>query len=115
MTPITPDQAAIKLEGYPPELLENFSEFHANKDPEKLDELVLGLLTFLMPEPPQTPLTEYSDDTLLREDLGVDSITISEVVFLIEDLFEISISNEDLMKIETLGDLRGYLRGRLGA
>ncbi|MCC5835266.1 MAG: acyl carrier protein [Opitutales bacterium] len=107
---LPPDVAAEKLDGYPPEILEAYQAFHTQRDPADLDRVVFGLIGFLMPEPAEQPLEKMEDSTRLREDLQIDSITIAEAVFLIEELFDISIRNEDLMKIETIGNLRGHLR-----
>lgn len=107
---LSPDVAAEKLEGYPPEILQAYQSFHASRNPDDLDSVVFGLIGFLMPEPAEKPLHEMEDSTRLREDLQIDSITIAEAVFLIEELFDISIRNEDLMQIESIGDLRRHLR-----
>lgn len=107
---LSPDVAAEKLEGYPPEILDAYHAFHERREPADLDRVVFGLIGFLMPVPAEQPLAQMDDSTRLREDLQIDSITIAEAVFLIEELFDISIRNEDLMKIETIGDLRNHLR-----
>ena len=60
-------------------------------DPEKLD--------------PQAPL-----DTL-----GIDSLSFIEFMFKIEEEFGVTVSDEDLKSIKTLGDLERHLAAGLPA
>jgi len=43
------------------------------------------------------------------DDLGIDSMTMIEIVMMAEECLEIQIDNQDLMKIATIGDLNAYL------
>lgn len=110
MPMLSPDVATEKLEGYPPEILDVYQAFYERRNPADLDGVVLRLIGFLMPKATEQPLERMDDATRLREDLQIDSITIAEAVFLIEELFDISIRNEDLVRIKTIGDLRNHLR-----
>lgn len=51
----------------------------------------------------------------LRDDLGLDSLAMIELLFRIEETFDLEIPNEDLLKLNTVGDVTGYIEGRLGA
>jgi acyl carrier protein len=55
----------------------------------------------------------YPDDTL-REDLGLDSLAMIELLFKIEEAFDLEIPNDDLSKINTVGDVVSYVETRLG-
>src|SRR5262245_24447928 len=50
----------------------------------------------------------------LREDLGLDSLAMIELLFRIEETFDLEIPNEDLLKLNTVGDVTGYIEARLG-
>ncbi|MCD8481632.1 MAG: phosphopantetheine-binding protein [Verrucomicrobia bacterium] len=110
---IAPEIAAEKLDGYPVEIIEAYRKFYQSEDPRHLDDVLFGLLMFLLAEPPVVHLSTLPDTAKLREDVGVDSITITEVIFLVEDLFEITVPNEDLEHITTIGDLRSYMRTKI--
>jgi acyl carrier protein len=57
---------------------------------------------------------ELSDQTNFIQDVGLDSLAISEFVFFFEDIFQISISNEELLSMNTLGELKAYISTKLG-
>ena len=58
--------------------------------------------------------SELSNETNFIEDLGLDSLAISEFVFFFEDFFRIRISNEELLSMKTFGELKTFLSGKLG-
>jgi len=90
-----------------------FETFQATGDPAQLDQIVLAILTDFIPRPPARPLAELPGSTLLMTDLGFDSLAITEVVFFAEDLFGISIKNEEIVQVRTLDDLHGFIRRKV--
>ncbi len=50
----------------------------------------------------------------LRNDLGLDSLAMIELLFKIEEAFDLEIPNEDLSQITTVGDVVAYVERRLG-
>ena len=54
-------------------------------------------------------VSEVTPEATFREDLGADSLDLFEVVMGIEEEFGISIVNEDLEKIQTVGDALAYI------
>ena len=53
-------------------------------------------------------------DDDLRNDLGVDSLDLIELVFKIEETFDLEIPNAELPGINTVGDVITYVERRLG-
>ena len=49
--------------------------------------------------------TDYAEDLGIMSDLGVDSLQVSEIIFEIEDRFEIKIAEEEARTLRTVGDL----------
>ena len=45
-----------------------------------------------------------NEDTVLYEDLGVDSLDLFQIVMAIEEQFEIEVSEEEAQSIVTVGD-----------
>jgi acyl carrier protein len=109
----TPEE---KLGRLPPGALENYRKFMEKGDEEALTGLVIDVLNYYLPKGAiaRTNLA-WPEDARLVEDLGFDSLATIETVFFIEDLFQISIANDEIMKVRTVGDLRRFLRGKIGA
>jgi acyl carrier protein len=49
----------------------------------------------------------------LREDLGLDSLAMIELLFKIEEHFDLEIPNEDLSRVTTVADVTAYVEGKL--
>lgn len=58
---------------------------------------------------PSTITKEYS----LRDDLGLDSMATIELLFKIEETFELQIPDQDLQHLSTVGDVIRYVEERL--
>lgn len=50
----------------------------------------------------------------LREDLGLDSLAMIELLFKIEEHFDLEIPNEDLSRITSVADVTAYVEEKLG-
>jgi acyl carrier protein len=50
----------------------------------------------------------------LREDLGLNSLDAIELMFKVEEEFDLEIPDADLQRLRTVGDLVAYLEERLG-
>ena len=92
-----------------------YAAFRSRGDTAQLDPLLFAILESYLPRPPEKPLADYPGETLLIDDLGFDSLSITEVVFFAEDLFDISISNAELVQIRTLDELRRFIRQKIAA
>ncbi len=92
-----------------------FDRFKAGGDPATLDPVLLAILRDFIPRPPARPLAELPGSTRLIDDLGFDSLAITEVVFFAEDLFGINITNEEIIQVRTLDDLRGFILRKISA
>ena len=110
---ISSSEIREKLAGYPESVLQNYEAFKDSGDTDCLHKFVIGLIRFLQDASEEAGEEDLSDDSRLREDLGIDSITIAEVVFLLEEIFEIEISNQELMDITTVGQLRQFVHSKL--
>ncbi len=57
---------------------------------------------------------EVSEDSVLTDDLGLTSLDLISIVGDVEDSFGISVEDEAMESIETVGDVLDYIEGRLG-
>lgn len=103
------------LTGFPQSVVEAYLGFADTADVARLDEVVLGVLQFYLAKPPPAPLPSMPGGTRLVADLGCDSLTMIDVMFLAENLLEIKLADDELAKIETLDELRAHFRRRMSA
>lgn len=76
-----------------------------------------GMLAIIIPgiferfvEPELRPrLAGDSDDLRVIEDLGLDSLTMMEIVMLVEEVTRTRIENEELRGLTTIGDIKAFV------
>ena len=56
---------------------------------------------------------EMTRDTRLIADLDMSSLDVVDVVLAFEETYEISIPDEDLRDLRTIGDIADYLESRV--
>ncbi|MCR4254229.1 phosphopantetheine-binding protein [Streptococcus uberis] len=76
------------------------------------EDLLKRLEEIIKVQDPEKALL-ISEKTSLKDDLGVDSIELMEFVINVEDAFSISIPDEDVETLMTIGDLIDYLQKKL--
>lgn len=93
----------------------SYRAYRATGSVDALDPLILGILESFLPRKSSRSLADVPGDTRLMEDLGFDSLAITEIVFFTEDLFGIRIENTELLSVRTLDDLRAFIRCKVAA
>jgi acyl carrier protein len=88
-------------------------KFRLNKDVDQIEPIVLGIIDRHL-EPEQKDIFKKADDSLkLYDDLGLDSLTMLEIVMLVEQTLQVSIDNEELRDLRTIGDVKQYLNAKV--
>lgn len=109
------DPATSALEGFPEVTRAAYQRFCTTRAEADAQETVRTALSFLLSRPePHTDLLSLPPETRLREDLEADSLALAELVFLVENLFGVAISEVDLRGVETLGDLEALVKRKVG-
>jgi acyl carrier protein len=111
--PVTATEREDRIKHLPAEARAAFQRFQADGNPAALDPVIFAILEDFIPNPPARPLPELPGTTQLIGDLGFDSLAITEVVFFTEDLFGITISNDEIIQVQTLGDLRSFIHRKV--
>ena len=110
-----PDAADTLVNHFPPEVRDAFGRFRTGRSPTDADIVVLAVVSDHQPNSKRTAASALKDSNGLVEDLGFDSIAITEMVFFLEDLFHVRIGNDEILRVRTVGDLRAFIREKLAA
>jgi acyl carrier protein len=111
----TPDAATTLVKHFPAEVRDAFVRFRERRSPADADIVVLAVVLDHQPDKKLRGSTPPTDDKSLVEDLGFDSIAIAEMVFFLEDLFQVRIGNAEILRVRSVGDLRAFIREKLAA
>jgi 3-hydroxyacyl-[acyl-carrier-protein] dehydratase len=84
-------------------------EFRRTRDVTRVPEIVRGIMERYVDRSLRAKLAAPSDQLRLVEDLGLDSLSLIEIVLMIEDVFKISIDNDELSQAKTWADVRGLV------
>ncbi|MDH4086237.1 MAG: acyl carrier protein [Nitrospira sp.] len=77
-------------------------------DPAVTAKIIQALASYLKRDP--ASITEAHH---LRDDLGLDSVAIIELLFEIEERFKLQIPDQDLPGLSTVGTVAAYVQQRL--
>ena len=73
-------------------------------------QIIEALAAYLKRDP-----SSITESHHLRDDLGLDSVAVIELLFEIEDRFKIQIPDQDLAGLSTVGTVATYVQRRLAA
>ena len=93
-----------------PATVEAALEYRKSGDVSKLPAVIFGIVERYV-DPSLRPRFSAGgvEDLRVVEDLGLDSLTIMEVVMLVEEVVLVTISNNDLRELRTLGDIKTFV------
>jgi acyl carrier protein len=72
-------------------------------------------LARILEEIAQVDRAEVVPNKRLREDLGLDSLTLIDVAVASEDAFGVPVPDEDLERFQTVRDIIDYVQGAMVA
>lgn len=106
-----PPAVATLLRHFPESVREAYVRLKTTGDGAAADTLVLAILADYMPD----KRAAVTDAAELIAHLGFDSVAIAEMVFFIEDLLQVNVSNAEILRVRTVGELRAFVREKLAA
>src|ERR1017187_5658784 len=110
--PFAPDDDALlreSLKRCSASTFEAASQFRKTKNTEHLPAIILGIVERFVEPDLRAKLRDPDDDLRLIEDLGIDSLTMMEIVILVEEVLQMSINNEELRHLRTIGDVKQFI------
>lgn len=109
----SPDEIRSELVGFPAMTVEAALRFRETRLASDLDTVIVGTIALYDPKSCK-PFDVLSPDTRLREELGLDSLTLIEMAFKFDEMLGIAIESREVEQIKTLGELRDFLSAKLG-
>ncbi|MFA6959284.1 MAG: phosphopantetheine-binding protein [Opitutaceae bacterium] len=83
--------------------------YRRSADPKYIPAIIIGIIERFV-EPELRPrLAVDCDDLRVIEDLGLDSLTMMEIVMLVEEITQTKIENEELRGLVTIGDIKTFV------
>jgi acyl carrier protein len=79
----------------------------------KKGDVVIGIIERFV-EPERRGKLENAPDTLVvAEELGLDSLTMVEVVLAVEDATGATVGDDEVQKLRTLGDIKNFIKSKV--
>jgi acyl carrier protein len=105
------DEATLResLKRCSPSTFEAAVQFRKTANPEHVPAVVIGVIERFVEPDLRMKLKDADDDLRLIEDLGIDSLTMMEIVILVEDVLQMTINNEELRNLRTVGDVKTFI------
>ena len=113
-TAVGPRRVERSQSSAPPLMPESDSSSAAALRSKSDDELVTELAALIRKCVPEAGTADIQIDSLLIDDLGIDSLGAYELIMEAEDLFEIEISDSQVEGIKTVRDLIAIVRASDG-
>ena len=109
----TPEQIKADLLGFAPPCVDAALRYHANGGADALLEMLPWMIAFHLPPGAAKPPAVLPDEFRLNQDLGLDSLALTEMAFKLDDLFGIPIETREMAGVQTVGDLKSFLMRKL--
>jgi len=115
--PLTPkpfapdDESALReaLKRCSPSTFEAAVQFRKTGNADHMPAVVIGVIERFVEPDLRAKLKDADDDLRLIEDLGIDSLTMMEIVILVEDVLQLTINNDELRNLRTVGDVKTFI------
>lgn len=114
--PFTPEQEEKLRESFKRNSIDTLNSiltFRREGDTSVVLVAVNGIIERYLPAGQACVLAEKDNSVRLVEDLGIDSLTMLEIVMSIEEALDFRIEDSDARNIRTLGDVRSYVDDRI--
>ena len=109
------DDAALReaLKRCSPATYQAARRYRNTGDTTQLPAIVLGVVERYLERDLRPKLRRPASDLLLADDLGIDSLTMMEIVMLAEEVLQITITSEELVRLRTLDDAQRFIAAKV--
>lgn len=96
-----------------PDTLEAALKYRSTGDVSLVPVVVLGIVERFLDPDVVGNLRSGDDSVRFMDDLGMDSLTMIEAIMMVEESLGVSIKNEELLDLRTIGDLKSFIRDKI--
>ena len=107
------DDIRTELRGFPASAVEAVLALRGDFSADRLRAALLGVLEFYLPKSAARSLAGVPDTTRLSEDMGVDSLSLAEAAFKLDELLTVPIETHETAQVKTVGELHMLLCRKL--
>jgi acyl carrier protein len=109
------DEAQLRdaLKRCSPSTFEAACQFRQTGNVQHVPVIIFGVIEHYVESKLRPRLKEPADHLRLVEDLAIDSLTLMEIVMLAEDVLQITIDNDELPPLRTLGEVRVFMEAKI--
>jgi len=87
--------------------------FRQDGDPRRVTLILAGILQRYVDREYEERLAAPIEELRLREDLGLDSLSLMEIAIVLEDVFQVTLGHSEIRTFLTLGEARRALEAKL--
>ena len=102
-----------ELRGFPASAVTAVLALRDEITARNLRSAMLAVLEFYLPKSVARSLAGVSDEARLSEDMGVDSLTLAEAAFKLDELLTVPIETHETAQMKTVGELHALLCRKL--
>lgn len=111
----SPTQITDELLGYEPSCVAAALRYRESGAFADFIAMLPGIIAYHLPRSAPRPPTVLADELRLVQDVGLDSLALTEMAFLLGDLFQLPIETREVFGVTTVGDLKAFLKAKLEA
>lgn len=97
------------------ETVEKAVQLRKTGDAELAGPVVIGIIERFLEEDKRGMLQNAPDTLNMVEDLGLDSLTMVEIVLAVEDATGMKIDNDEIQKLKTIGDIKSFISSKINS
>lgn len=102
-----------ELLGFPASCLDAALRYQVSGGFDDFSAMLPGMIAFHLPRG-AAPLPDPLEDSMrLHQDLGLDSLSLTEMAFKLDEVFGVSLETTDMIGVATVGDLKALLQEKL--
>jgi len=98
-----------------PETAEAAIDFRKTGNLDNVGVIILGIIERFAEPDKKELLKNPPDDMVLSKELGLDSLTMVEIILMVEDAVGAQIDNSEIQNLKTLGDIKNFIRSKASA